>query len=87
MLINHRDLTVQDADVVALALTAFEGEPGVSFSDCLVLEVARRAGHLSLGTFDRDLAGLDGTQRLRPYGKARGRRPPSQGVDVGAPVE
>jgi len=64
MLINHRDLTVQDADVVALALSAFEGKPGVSFSDCLVLEVARRAGHVPLGTFDRDLAKLDGTQRL-----------------------
>jgi predicted nucleic acid-binding protein len=36
----------------------------VSFSDCLVLEVARKVGHLPLGTFDRDLAKLDGAQRL-----------------------
>jgi predicted nucleic acid-binding protein len=36
----------------------------VSFTDCLVLEVARKAGHLPLGTFDRDLAKLDGAHRL-----------------------
>jgi hypothetical protein len=29
-----------------------------------MLEVARRAGHLPLGTFDRNLAKLDGTRRL-----------------------
>jgi len=28
------------------------------------LEVARKAGHLPLGTFDRDLAKTDGAQRL-----------------------
>ena len=28
------------------------------------LEVARKAGHLSLGTFDRGLAKLDGAERL-----------------------
>jgi predicted nucleic-acid-binding protein len=64
MLLNHRDLTVQDADVVAAALQLFRKKPAVSFSDCLVLEVARKAGHLPLATFDRDLAKLDGAQRL-----------------------
>ena len=29
---------------------------------CLVLALARRAGHLPLGTFDRELAKLDGTE-------------------------
>ena len=29
-----------------------------------VLETARKAGHIPLGTFDRSLAKLDGTQRL-----------------------
>ena len=33
-------------------------------SDCLMLEVARKAGHLPLGTFDRDLAKLRGAERL-----------------------
>ena len=64
MLLNHRDLTVQDAEAVADALEQYRAKPSVSFSDCLVLEVARKAGHLPLGTFDRDLAKLDGAQRL-----------------------
>jgi len=64
MLLNHHDLTVQDPDVVAAALVQFRRKPAVSFSDCLVLEVARRAGHVPLGTFDRDLAKLEGAQRL-----------------------
>jgi predicted nucleic-acid-binding protein len=65
MLLNHKDLTLQDADVVLCALEQFRKRPKVGFSDCLVLEVARRAGHLPLGTFDRDLSRLDGTQRLK----------------------
>jgi len=64
MLLDHRDLTLQDADVVAAALARFRERKAVSFSDCLVLEMARKAGHLPLGTFDRDLGKLDGAQRL-----------------------
>jgi predicted nucleic-acid-binding protein len=64
MLINHRDLTVQDADVVAAALGRFRKRGSVSFSDCLLLEVARKNGHLPLGTFDRDLGRLEGAERL-----------------------
>jgi hypothetical protein len=29
-----------------------------------VLEIARKAGHLPLATFDKALAGVDGAQRL-----------------------
>jgi hypothetical protein len=29
-----------------------------------VLEIARKAGHLPLGTFDRALSKLEGTQRV-----------------------
>jgi predicted nucleic-acid-binding protein len=64
MLLNHRDLSLQDADVVAAALTHFRKRPKLGFSDCLVLEVARKAGHTPLGTFDRELSKLDSTQRL-----------------------
>jgi predicted nucleic-acid-binding protein len=63
-LLNHRELTLQDADVVALALDHFRSRPALGFSDCLVLEIARKAGHLPLGTFDRNLSRPDGTQRL-----------------------
>jgi predicted nucleic-acid-binding protein len=65
MLLNHKDITIQDADVVTNALEHFRRRPAVGFSDCLVLEIARKAGHLPLGTFDRDLAKLDGTKRLQ----------------------
>jgi predicted nucleic-acid-binding protein len=64
MLLNHKDLTVQDAEVVVAALQQFQARPAVGFPDCLVLEVARKAGHLPLGTFDRDLGKLEGAQRI-----------------------
>jgi len=65
MLVNHRDLTIQDAEVVASALVHFRKRSTVAFSDCLILEIARKAGHLPVGTFDRDFGKLDDVQRLR----------------------
>ncbi len=64
MLLNHQSLTLQDPDVVTAALAHFRHKPSLGFSDCLVLEAARKAGHLPLGTFDRDLGKLDGAERL-----------------------
>jgi predicted nucleic-acid-binding protein len=64
MFLSHRDLTVQDIDVAAAALENFRKRPALGFSDCLILEVARKAGHLPLGTFDRGLGALQGAQRL-----------------------
>lgn len=64
MVLNHRSLTLQDADVVTAALAHFRHKPSLGFSDCLVLEIARKAGHLPLGTFDRDQGKLDGAERL-----------------------
>jgi predicted nucleic-acid-binding protein len=64
MLLNHQDLTVQDADAVAAALEHFRQRPALGFSDCLILEAARKAGHLPLGTFDRGLSKIAGAQRL-----------------------
>jgi predicted nucleic-acid-binding protein len=62
MLLNHRDLTLQDPDVVLAALGSFRQKPGLGFSDCMGLEIARKAGHLPLGTFDRRLGKLDGAE-------------------------
>ena len=59
MLLDHEELALQDADVVPAALIHFRRKPALGFSDCLVLEIARRAGHVPLGTFDRGLAKLD----------------------------
>ncbi|MPZ78066.1 MAG: PIN domain-containing protein [Deltaproteobacteria bacterium] len=64
MLLHHRDLTIQDSDTVAAALEHYRRRPALGFSDCLILEVARKAGHVPLGTFDRDLGKLDGAERL-----------------------
>jgi predicted nucleic-acid-binding protein len=64
MLLNHRDLVIEKADVVASALIHFQRKPVLGFTDCLVLETARNAGHLPLGTLDRNLAKLEGAQRL-----------------------
>jgi predicted nucleic acid-binding protein len=64
MLLSHKHLTLQDPDVVVSALGHYLERPRVRFSDCLVLEVARKAGHLPLGTLDRNLSKADGAQRL-----------------------
>jgi len=64
MLLNHKELTLQDADSVAAALRHFRKRPALGFSDCLVLEASRKAGHLPLGTFDRRLGKLEGAQGL-----------------------
>ena len=68
MLLNHRTLTLQDTEVVAAALNTFRKQPSLGFSDCLLVELARRAGHLPLGTFDRNLGKLDGAEKLRVRG-------------------
>jgi predicted nucleic-acid-binding protein len=64
MLLNQEQLTIQDADVAAAALLQYRQKPSLGFSDCLVLEIARRAGHLPLGTFDNGLSKLPGAERL-----------------------
>lgn len=64
MLLDHAELSLQDAEVVEAALTHYRKRAGIGFSDCLILEVARRAGRLPLGTFDRGLSKLDGAQKL-----------------------
>jgi predicted nucleic-acid-binding protein len=64
MLLDHRDLVLQDSEAVQEALKLFKAKPALGFSDCLMLHVAQKAGHLPLGTFDRSLAKVDGAQEL-----------------------
>jgi predicted nucleic-acid-binding protein len=64
LLLNHKDLVLQDSDVVAAALELFRSRPALGFSDCLLLHIARKAGHLPLGTFDRALGRVEGAQKL-----------------------
>jgi predicted nucleic-acid-binding protein len=64
MLLNHRELSLQDADVVTAALEHYRRRSALEFSDCLVLEIARKAGHLPIATFDRNFAKLNDVRRL-----------------------
>lgn len=64
MFLNHHDLAIQDPEVVSAALADLRKKPALGFSDCLVLEIARKAGHVPLGTFDNNLSKLQGAERL-----------------------
>src|ERR1017187_1376206 len=64
MLLNNPILALQDPEAVAGALERFRAKQALGFSDCLILELARKAGHLPLGTFDRNLARIEGAQKL-----------------------
>jgi predicted nucleic-acid-binding protein len=64
-LLDHETIVVQDADVARRAIAVFRKHPSVGFSDCLIIELARRSGNLPLGTFDRALARVDGAERIQ----------------------
>jgi predicted nucleic-acid-binding protein len=64
MLLNHEHLVLQDAEAVEAAVDLFRSRPSLGFSDCLMLQVARKAGHLPLGTFDRGLGKIEGAQKV-----------------------
>ena len=64
MLLDHNELVVQDALLVSAALEQYRNHPELGFSDCLILETARAAGHVPLGTFDRRLGKIKGTLKL-----------------------
>ena len=64
MLLNHEHLFHEDYAVVRSALDLYRLRPGLRFSDCMVIEMARKAGHLPFGTFDRNLAKVEGAMRL-----------------------
>jgi predicted nucleic-acid-binding protein len=64
MLLRHESLALQDPDVIAAALDHYRRKPTLGFSDCLILEIANKTGHLPLGTFDKTLGKLTGAQKL-----------------------
>ena len=65
MLLEHESLTLENPEVISAALAIFQKRPAIGFSDCLLIEMARKAGHLPLGTFDGDLGKISGTEKLR----------------------
>jgi predicted nucleic acid-binding protein len=60
----HQTLILQNQEAITAALELFRGKPGVGFSDRMMLELARQAGHLPLGTFDRNLTKAKDAQKL-----------------------
>ena len=56
LITNHEKVVVEDPALITAAVERLRTAPMLSFSDCLILEGARRLGHLPLGTFDRRLA-------------------------------
>lgn len=75
LLLQHRHLSVQDPDVVARALADYREHPRLGFSDCLILEIARKAGHVPLGTLDHELAEIGGAQLLTIGRRKKPREP------------
>jgi predicted nucleic-acid-binding protein len=64
LLLRHKSLSIHDREMVGAALTLFRENRRLGFSDCLILESARKAGHLPLGTFDAKLGRIRGAQRI-----------------------
>ncbi len=63
-LLNHNNLVLDERELVQAALELFRERTKLVFSDCLMLESARQAGHPPLGTFDRNVAKVPGTRKL-----------------------
>lgn len=64
MLLNHEYLSIEDPQAAVAAVGRFRKRPSLGFTDCLILEIARKAGHTPLGTFDKNLAKIDGAFQL-----------------------
>jgi predicted nucleic-acid-binding protein len=63
-IIDNRELSLEEPSVARSALALYQAKGKVTFEDCLILESARKAGHLPLATFDRALGRLEGAQAL-----------------------
>lgn len=61
---DNKDLALEEPLVVRAALALYRSKAKVGFSDCVVLERARSAGHLPLVTFDKALGKADGAHPL-----------------------
>lgn len=64
LLFGDSRVAFQDADAASAALDQFRNHRALDFADCLILELARKAGHLPLGTFDRALGKAEGAERI-----------------------
>ena len=63
-IIDNKDLSLEDPAIVRAALVLFQSKGKVTFEDCLILEIARKANHLPLATFDKALGKFEGAQTV-----------------------
>ena len=63
-LVEHDRLTLQDEDVIRGTHSAFERDRSTGFTDCLIVELARKAGRLPVGTFNRAMSRVEGVHDL-----------------------
>jgi len=63
-IIDNKDLILEEPAVVRAALALYQSNRKVHFEDCMILEIARRAGHQPLATFDKALGKLPGAHSV-----------------------
>jgi predicted nucleic-acid-binding protein len=64
-IIDNKDLALEEPTVARAALANYQGKTKASFDDCLILEIARKAGHVPLATFDKALGKSEGANLLK----------------------
>lgn len=64
MLLIEENLSIEAPEVVSAALVHYKKKPSLRLTDCLILEIARQAGNIPLGTFDKNLAKIEGAEKI-----------------------
>jgi predicted nucleic-acid-binding protein len=54
-ILDNRMLALEEPNVVRAALALYRSKGKMNFEDCMILEIARKAGHLPLATFHKAL--------------------------------
>jgi len=65
LLLSNESVVLEEPNVIASALELFVKNSSLSFSDCLIAAVAKKAGHTPLGTSDPKLAKVEGATLLK----------------------
>ncbi len=63
---DNVDFVLEDPAVVRAAQGLYQSRGKLDFGDCLLLEIARKAGHVPLATFDKALGKAEGAETLLP---------------------
>jgi predicted nucleic-acid-binding protein len=59
-ILDNKELALEDPSVVRAAIARYQARSKVGFDDCMILEIARKAGHVPLATFDKALERAEG---------------------------